>query len=62
MATEFVFEGESFTLASEDEFRAAVMRGRLVSRKNGISKYHYEGRDFILSKTDLQAIKAASIT
>lgn len=61
MATEFVFEGESFTLASEDEFRAAVMRGRLVSRKDGIVRYHYNGRDFLLSATDLQAIKASSI-
>lgn len=64
MATEFIFEGESFTLATPEEFRRAVMFGRLVSRdtKAKIVRYELDGRVYVMSHNDLQAIKAESIT
>lgn len=63
MTTEFIFEGESFTLATMEEFKAAVMFGRLVSRdaKAGIVRYQHNGRELVMSDRDLQAIKAESI-
>ncbi len=54
MAVEFVFSGESLTLATEEEFRAAVMFGRFIKREKGLSTYEYRGRKFILSDADLQ--------
>lgn len=53
MSTEFIFDGESLTLATEEEMRAAILYGRLVSRKDGLSTYAYRGRKFILSDHDL---------
>lgn len=57
MTTELVFEGESLTLATEAEFKDAVMFGRLISHEKGISRYRYKNQDFLLSDHDLQDIK-----
>jgi hypothetical protein len=54
MPIDFTFEGETLTLATEAEMKMAILMGRVVSRKNGISTYAYRGRSYLLSDRDLQ--------
>lgn len=58
MPVEFIFEGESLTLATEAEMRIAILRGRCLSRKDGISTYAYRGRKFLLSDNDLAVLSS----
>lgn len=60
MATEFNFRGESLTLATEEEFKSAVMHGKLVELKDDIARYRYKGHDYILSDRDLQEMKCTT--
>lgn len=61
MPTEFIFEGESLTMATEDEMRTAIMLGRRLSREKGISTYRYRGRNYLLSDHDLSALKETKL-
>lgn len=55
MATEFVFDGETLTLATQQEMQMAILRGKFLSRKDGISTYRYRGQKYLVSDHDLGA-------
>jgi hypothetical protein len=58
MAAEFEFMGERLTLATAEEMRTAIMYGRFLSRADGLAKYLYRGRVYILSDRDLADARA----
>jgi hypothetical protein len=57
MSAELIFEGETLTLATQDEMRMAIMYGRFLRREKGISTFAYRGRKYLLSDRDLRDIK-----
>lgn len=59
MPVEFFFEGEEMTLATDAEFKRAVLLGRLVSRGKHFSTYEYGGHRYLISDIDLSSYSSA---
>lgn len=59
MPVDFTFQGQTLMLATEAEFRQAVMLGRCISREKGLFIYEYRGRHYLLSDNDLSSLTSA---
>lgn len=54
MASELTYKGETLTLATAEEMRTAILLGQHISRIDGISRYRYRGRDYLIADRDLK--------